>query len=238
MRHLKWRYKLPILLSIVIVVLLALWFIFRIRTVTVEGNTFFSEQEVAKTYQSSFWEKNLLTFFIFDKLGINTDPPYVRESEVTFPSINEAHIKLYEKTILAGVCFSNHYIYFDKDGMVLQSLDKALPDIPYFVVDDIKDFSLYQTLSTGREEELPQMMNLANRLMYYKIDWDRIEINSEGFATLYSGAITVLLGRHTDYDEILSVLSDILETAKKSKKSGEIDLSNYKAGASVIFKEK
>ena len=96
MRALKWRYKLPIILAILAAVLAILWFVFLIRTVTVEGNTFFPEEAVAEEYQQHFWQKNVLTNFIMDHLGFTENPPYVREAELTYPSFGELHIKLHE----------------------------------------------------------------------------------------------------------------------------------------------
>ena len=237
MRGLKWRYKLPLIIGIVVVVLVILWFVFLIRKVSVEGNTFFSEEEVASVYQEHFWQKNVLTNLLMDALGFTPDPPYVRDSELSYPSFGELHVKLYEKTILAGVLFSNHYIYFDKDGMVLKTTTEPEPDIPYFETGDVTDFTLYQTLSTGREELLHQMLNLANRLTYYKINWDQTSFDTEGHATLYSGDVKVILGRRMDYDEVLSILPDILKSALDSGEKGTIDMSNYKAGGSIIFKK-
>ncbi len=237
MRGLKLRYKIPIIIAIVVVLILIMWFLFRIRTITVEGNTFFNESQVAETYQTSFFQKNVLTNLIYDALGFTKDPPYVREAELSYPSFGELHIKLFEKTILAGVKFSRHFIYFDKDGMVLKTTEEELKDIPYFETDDVTDFTLYQTLSTGREELLPQMLNMSSRLTYYKIDWDKAEFDTEGHATLHSGKVTVKLGRRSDYDEVISILPDILSTAKKSGDKGTIDMTNYKAGSTIIFRK-
>ncbi|MBO4396459.1 MAG: hypothetical protein J5819_08960 [Eubacterium sp.] len=237
MRGLKLRYKLPLIILIIVAVFAILWFVFLIRKVSVEGNTFFPENTVAETYQQHFWQKNVLTNLIMDALGFTEDPPYVRESELTYPSFGELHIKLYEKAILAGVKYSNHYIYFDKDGMVLKTTDEALADIPYFESEDVTDFTLYKTLTTGREELLPQMLNLSNRLTYYKIDWDRADFDESGYASIYSGKVTIRLGRRTDYDEVVSILPDILKTAKDSGEKGTVDMTNYKAGSSIIFKK-
>jgi hypothetical protein len=73
MRGLKWRYKLPIITAIVVTVILLLWFIFLIRDVTVEGNTFFPAEKVAESYQEHFWQKNILTNLLMDALGFTED---------------------------------------------------------------------------------------------------------------------------------------------------------------------
>ena len=133
--------------------------------------------------------------------------------------------------------FSRHYIYFDKDGMVLKTTDEKIKDIPYFESDDVTDFTLYRTLSTGRAELLDQMLNLSGRLIYYKIDWDKAKFDTEGHAEIHSGKVTVKLGRRTDYDEVISILPDILKTAKDSGEKGTIDMTNYRAGSTIIFKK-
>ncbi len=237
MKGLKMRYKLPLIIFIIVALLALLWFVFLIRDVSVEGNTFFSENKVAESYQQHFWQKNVLTNMLMDALGFTEDPLYVREAELTYPSFGELHIKLYEKTILAGVKYSNHYIYFDKDGMVLKTTDEELPDIPYFESEDVTDFTLYRTLTTGREELLPQMLNLSNRLTYYNIDWDRADFDESGYASIYSGEVTIRLGKRNDYDEVISILPDILKAAKDSGEKGTVDMTNYKAGSSIIFKK-
>ena len=238
MKGLKLRYKIPIIVFFVAVILALLWFIFKIRTVTVEGNTYFSDKEVATIYQTKWWQKNTITWFVMDRVGFSTDPPYVRDTDISFPKFGEGHVKLYEKSILAGVKYANHYIYFDKDGMVLQAIEEPKEDIPYFETEDITDFTLYQTLKTGSEDLLDQMLDLAGRLTYYDIKWDTVEFDSTGYATLHSGKVDVLLGKKSDYDEQLSVLPDILEAALATKKKGTVDMSNYTPGATVIFKEK
>ena len=101
-------------------------FFFRVKKVSIEGNTYYSSREMEEKFQSNIFEKNILTFWLMQKLSLTPDLPFVREYEVNYPSTNEIHIKLYEKSIVAGIAYSNQYIYFDKDGIVLQSSDKAV----------------------------------------------------------------------------------------------------------------
>lgn len=98
-----------------------LHFLFRVKRVTIEGNTYYSQTDMAERFQSNILERNVLSFWLLDKCSLTPKLPFVREYEVSYPNMNEIHIKLYEKTIVAGIAYSNQYIYFDKDGMVLQS---------------------------------------------------------------------------------------------------------------------
>ena len=94
----------------VVVILLFCAFFFRVKKVSIEGNTYYSSREMEEKFQSNIFEKNILTFWLMQKLSLTPDLPFVREYEVNYPSTNEIHIKLYEKSIVAGIAYSNQYI--------------------------------------------------------------------------------------------------------------------------------
>ena len=227
-----------ILLAAVLVILFCIFF-FRVKKVTVEGNTFYSQEQMAEMFQQSLPERNVLTFWLMDRLSLTPELDFVREYEVSYPSLNEIHIRLYEKTIVAGIAYTNQYIYFDKDGMVLQSTDKPLKDIPLFETKNLVTFTLYSKIQMENENLLAQIMNLANLFQHYHISWDRVEFSDSDEASLYIGDIQVRLGKKENYDEQISALSSILETAKREKIGpGEIDMTNYTVKGTVIFNKR
>lgn len=83
----------------VVVILLFCAFFFRVKKVSIEGNTYYSSREMEEKFQSNIFEKNILTFWLMQKLSLTPDLPFVREYEVNYPSTNEIHIKLYEKAL-------------------------------------------------------------------------------------------------------------------------------------------
>lgn len=100
MKNVPWRIVIP---ASVVGIVALLVFLFRVTAVTVEGNTFFSEEVVASEVCSTFLDKNVITAFIKNHLGFSTNLPYVREYEISYPGRHEIHIKLYEKKIIAGI---------------------------------------------------------------------------------------------------------------------------------------
>ena len=143
----------------VVVILLFCAFFFRVKKVSIEGNTYYSSREMEEKFQSNIFEKNILTFWLMQKLSLTPDLPFVREYEVNYPSTNEIHIKLYEKSIVAGIAYSNQYIYFDKDGIVLQSSDKAVKGIPLFETKNLTTFTLYSKVQMEDDSLLSQILN-------------------------------------------------------------------------------
>lgn len=233
-RKIPWKWIIP--LAVIIIIALCL-LIFRVEKVTVEGNTFFSEDVVASEVCGSFWDKNVISSFVKNRLGFTKELPYVRECEVTYPAHNEIHITLYEKTILAGICYMNQYIYFDKDGMVLRSTEEPIESVPIFQTNTMTTFSLYEKVKMEDEGALDQIMNLASLLQHYEITWDRVEFDDEDAAFLYTGDIKVSLGKRDNYDDQISDLASVLKTAKKKNLSGEIDMTNHNFKDDIILKQ-
>lgn len=231
------EYKKWWILLIIIVVILILAFVFRVKKITFEGNTFFTEEQMEEQFRNNILENNVISFFVLDTLGLTPNPEYVREYEVSYTSINTIHIKLYEKSIVAGVKSKDRIEYFDKDGMVLDITKSQRKNIPIFEVEKIQESKKYEIIKIGDSTTLSQMLNIANLIEHYKIECNKVIINSQG-ATIYSGKITILLGKKDNYDESVSAMSSVLATAKQKGMSGEIDMSSYKVKGDVIFKQK
>ena len=79
----KYR-KWWIILAAVCVIVFCLFF-FRVTEVTVEGNTFYSQSQMIEMFQDNVLERNVLSFYLMDKLSITPYLPLVRQYEITFP---------------------------------------------------------------------------------------------------------------------------------------------------------
>lgn len=230
-KHKKW-----IVIGSIFLLLLFCALFFRVKKVTVEGNTYYTQKQMAEMFQKNIFQKNVVTFWLMDKCSLSPKLDFVREYDVTYPSLNEIHIKLYEKTIVAGIAYSNQYIYFDKDGMVLQSADKPVKGIPLFETKNLTTFTLYEKVQMEDEGLLGQIMNLANLFQHYKVEWDKVEFDENNEAFLYIHQTKVLLGKKDNYDEAISALSSVLQERNVPKDEvAEIDLRNYKVNGDIIL---
>lgn len=223
--------------SSVVVIIGLLIFVFQVKSVTVEGNTLFSEEVVISQVCGSYLDKNVIGSWLKNHLGFSAKLPYVREYEITYPGIHEIHIKLYEKKMVAGIAYMNQYIYFDKDGMVLRSTNEELPDIPLFETKTMTTFTLYEEVKMEDQELLDQIMNLSGLFQHYKVRWDRVVFDDKNAAYLNAGNIKVKLGKKDSYDEQVSALSSVLAQAEEKQLSGEIDMTNYHVKGDIILKQ-
>ncbi|MBO5486055.1 MAG: hypothetical protein J5988_03865 [Eubacterium sp.] len=64
-KHYKWITITAVVVAIVIFCLL----FFRVQKVSIEGNTYYGEKQMGEMFQTNVFEKNLLTFWLMDKLS-------------------------------------------------------------------------------------------------------------------------------------------------------------------------
>lgn len=235
-KHKKLKYRVLWISAGILVILLFCAFFFRVKRVSIEGNTYYSQSDMAAMFQENILQKNILTFWLLDKCSLAPKFDFVREYEVSYPNVNEIHIKLYEKPIVAGIAYSSQYIYFDKDGMVLQSSGEPIDGIPLFETKNLTTFTLYEKVQMEDEGLLEQILNLANLFQHYNVKWDKVHFDEDNNATLTIGKIQVLLGRKDNYDEEISALSSVLENnTEKENQEGVFDLRNYKVRGDIIL---
>ena len=81
MKNVPWRIVVP---ATAVGILLLIILLFQVTTVTVEGNTFFSEEVVASEVCGSFLDKNVIGSWLKNHLGFSAKLPYVREYAVSY----------------------------------------------------------------------------------------------------------------------------------------------------------
>lgn len=231
----RWYNKLLIGLGVLAAICLFVFFGLRIEHVKVEGTKIYSEEEIKQSVFARKYSDNELFFMIFEKIyGINK-LPFVEDIEVTFENRNTVTLRVYDKTISGCIKYMGQYVYFDKDGTVLQSMKEKKDGVP--VVTGIKfgTFTVGEVFRIKDESLFTTIMNLSQLITHYDITIERLHVGEDQIL-LYSGGIKVILGKKTMYDDEMSALSGVLETTAKKKMSGTIDMQNFKVGDKIALK--
>ena len=162
--------------------------------------------------------------------------------EFLFHGPFNVEIIIYEKSIVGYVSYMSSYMYFDKDGIVVESSSSQLDGVPWVTGLDFGQIVLHRALPVDDKEIFEEILNLTQQLSSYKIAVDRIQYDAHGQATLFIGQMEVTLGSNTDIDGKISTLSDILAAQPQlTQISGTMRLENYSEAdsrAGITFKRK
>ena len=104
----------------------------------------------------------------------------------------------------------NSYMYFDKDGIIVESANEALLGVPLVTGLKFGQIILYQKLPLEKEEIFPEILALTQILTMNEMQVDRIEFGPYDEITLYMGDLEVLLGSGGNLNDKISELNSML----------------------------
>lgn len=210
----------------------------RVNKISILGNQQYSEEELKKQIFSEDLDYNSAYAFAKDKLRPHKTLPFVERYELHWKSPLSLELIVYEKNMVGYVEYMSSNLYFDGDGIVVESTKKKLPGIPKITGLKFSKVSLYKTLPVEDKAVFQDILNLSSALKVENLDCDHIDYGSMSNATLYIGEIKVLLGNNEDMEQKLASLKDILPAL--SGRKGTLDLSKYrgrKEKESYVFRE-
>lgn len=219
--------KRRLFIILIPIFLIALVLNLKISKVEVSGNSWYSAEEIEESIFPNELSRNTLFCMINKLRGKKKTIPFVQDYSIILNSPFEAELIVYEKSIIGYVPYLESNMYFDKDGVVVESSKKLLEGIPLIKGLQFNSAVLYKPLPVGNEKIFNYILHLTQLISVYKIDMDAIELESNGNATLIIGDIEVLLGNNKNIDEKISELHDILPEIKYMK--GTLYLDSYTA---------
>jgi cell division protein FtsQ len=197
----------------------------KVREITVTGNHRYTQEQITELLFPDRISKNPVVCYLRDRLGEHKTIPFVEDYDIVFHGPGKVEILLYEKSVVGYVSCMSSYMYFDKDGIVVESTSRKLPDIPEITGLKLGYIALYQKLPVENETIFQEILNLTQILSIHELVVDRVQYNSLGEATLYMGDIEVLLGGNADLNGKIGELNDMVPQLEGRK--GTLHLENY-----------
>jgi len=219
----------------VILVAVALLFvmIFRTEKITIEGLTYYTEDEFLNKISGETARRNTILFRLEQQRNGEQRVPYVERYDVTAEGKNEIHIRVYEKILIGCVKVMGQYLYFDKDGYVTDSSGERLDGVPLLKGLEFDRIVLYEKLRIQKDELYDVILNITKLVREYGIPAGTVSFNGKGEVELEVDTLTVFMGKRKAYDLPVQKLADILPAV--SGQNLYIDLSGYEGGTDDII---
>ena len=214
----------------------------RIQNITVTGSDRYTAGELEELLFSEPWGRNSAAAYLKDRLKPHRQIPFVEDYRIVFHSPFDVEIIVYEKSIVGYVSYMSSCMYFDRDGIIVESSSEKLEGVPWITGLDFGQIVLYKPLPVEDPDIFQEILNLTQQLSLYGIPVDRIEYDSQGQAVLYIRQMEVTLGDNRDIDGKISTLHDILtDQPQLMDERGVLMLENYteaNSHAGITFKRK
>jgi cell division protein FtsQ len=183
---------------------------FYLQNVTIEGVTRYTPEEIQGKIIQKKYDSNTLLLYLRLKYFTDINIPFIEDIDIEFVDNHSVNIIVYEKKVTGCVKFLGEYLYFDKDGIVVESSAERLSDIPQIKGLKFDKIILHEKLEVQKDELFDVILNLTQLIDKYELDIDSISFNSKYEVTVECDNIRVLLGKRSTYDEVLAELKNIL----------------------------
>lgn len=221
-----------VILLVCIAVVTWVFNVFRLRQVNFEGLTRYTETEFREKLEDNILY-TLTPFFCMQDTWKQKTIPFIECYEIEYINSQTARVIVHEKRVTGGVLLMGRYMYFDKDGIVVETSTERLPDVPLITGLVFNEIVLYQKLSVQKDSLFDVILQLTRLIEQNEITVEEISFNSNYEVTLYSGANTILLGKRTTYDEQINALQGILSAMQEH--TGTLDMKNYSKDNSDVI---
>lgn len=224
-------------IGVIVGILMLLFYkTFEIEDVIVEGNTHYTVDEIKEYVINDWFSQNSVFLSLKYKRKSITDVPFIERMDVSVVDRHTVKVMVYEKALAGYVEFLGNYMYFDKDGIIVESSNVYTPGIPQVTGLKFDYIILYKPLPVENDNVFQDILDMAQLLNKYDILADKIHFDSNYNMTLYFGEVRVDLGDKTNLDEKVMRLPYVLPSLEGKK--GILHLADFSENnMDIVFEE-
>jgi cell division protein FtsQ len=198
---------------------------YTITTVYVEGNIHYTNEEIMEMVMGGRYGHNSLFLSLkYRDKGID-NIPFIQTMDVSIEAKDTVRIMVYEKALAGYVSYLGRYVYFDKDGIVVETSQEKTAGIPQVTGLSFDHVILHEPLPVEKPEVFDEILNISQQLSKYSLSADKIYFDSNYQVTLIFGDAKIAIGDSQDIDEKIMTLQYLLPSLVG--KSGTLDMREY-----------
>lgn len=198
---------------------------YTITTVYVDGNIHYTDEEImAMVMEGKYGNNSLFLSLKYRDKGVE-NIPFIETMDVTIEAKDAVRITVYEKAIAGYVAYLGRYMYFDKDGIIVETSEEKTPGIPQVTGLVFDHIILHEKLPVENQEVFQDILNITQLLDKYSLPVDKIYFSSDYQVTLIFGEVKAALGNSDDIDEKIMQLQYMLPSLEGKK--GTLDMREY-----------
>ncbi len=205
-----------------------------IKIVYIGDHNRYTEQQIKEYVFDEWFEQYSILLRIYYKFKKIQPLTYTEKITISFDDDGLIVVKAYEKTPIGCLLVMNNYLYFDGDGMLIDTASENREKLPVIEGLEYTSLALGKVFETKKTELFPVIMNLVNQLQKYEVEANRIKFDSDNNVNLWCDGNHIILGIRNAYDVQINMLSGILKEIQGSETKYLLDLSEVETGTEKI----
>ena len=194
-------------------------------TLKFKGSERHTDEELEKYFFEDNTSKNVFLFVFNHYFKDKKQIPFVETYDMEMKSFGKFEITLYDKSVVGYVKYMSNNLYFDKDGIVVESSVMELENVPQITGFEFDYFVLHEQLPTENKNMFSILLELTQLCKKYNITTDTINITGDEKIQIYVGDVRVDLGDGSMLNEKMLDLHDMYEELEGV--SGILNMEEY-----------
>lgn len=212
------------------------WEGYRVTDVVVEGNAHYTTDQIKEMVMNGKFSDNSVFLSMQYRNKSITDVPFVERIDVSVVDRHTVKISVYEKALAGYVSYLGSYMYFDKDGIIVESSNIITPGIPEVSGLKFNHVVLHEPLPVENDDIFQEILNITNLLNKYSLCATKIQFDAFYNVTLYFNDVRVIVGENADLDRVIMQLTGIIPHLEG--KSGVLHMENFsESNQDITFEE-
>lgn len=204
---------------------------YRVVTVYVDGNVHYTKEEIMEIVMDGpLGDNSLYLSYRYRNRSI-TGVPFVAAMDVTVLAPDTIRIMVYEKSLAGYVEYLGQYMYFDRDGTIVESSSVRTVGIPQITGLHFEHVIVGEPLPVENREIFHEILTVTQTLEKYSLMPERIYFNGKEEMTIYFGEVKVVFGTDKDLDEKIILLQNLMPNLEGRK--GTLDIQNYSPNTQI-----
>ena len=220
--------------AVLLIIVLVFFLGFRVTSVQVEGNSFYTDDEIKNMVTNVPLAKNSILAGFINTEKSTKDAAMIDSIKISRINRNTLLLQVEEKQIIGYIEYQGQCLNFDRQGIIQIITDEPMENVPKIEGIDVKEAVQGERLSGISRTKLNTILSVGKMLEKMENKPDRLEFNDLNQLVMYYGDIEVRLGDDENMDEKINRLVGILPELEGM--SGILHLENTTEDSeSVVF---
>ena len=170
---------------------------------------------------------NTILLYLNNEFGKKDEIPFVSKLDIDFVDKHKVKVEVYEKSVAGCIEYMESYVFFDKDGIVMETSKERHEGVPYIKGLSIKSWQLGEKLPIENKKKFDMILTITQLLDKYDLDIQGIEFTADGEIILRKDNIEIELGDGSNLAVQLMNLGNILDSEELEGKTGVLYMKDY-----------
>lgn len=206
---------------------------FKITTINISGSDKYTYEELYQYIFEKRSDSNILLFKYTDSKNPMPEIPFIAKVDIEITDSHTLEVTVYEKSLVGYVSYKGNNMYFDKDGVIVESSAQVINGVPEVTGLEFDYIVLHEKLEVPDVQVFQTLLDITQYLDKYSIVMETINVEEDGSIDIMIGDVLVKLGQN-DYNmgNRIYELSCMIEELKGMK--GTLHLDEYTEGTEYI----